>query len=448
MSRGPFSLAEVLAVARIHPFYTKDAEYPPDGEAVEAALSLARHEAVDLESWPLVHKETLYTVIQRLVNDLSPKNTYRQGVFASITGGGFGSKPLFFATDIWENRQQRSQFGWLIRTCGIVEKGDWVVTVHTAGELYRSLDFMLETLENAGACVLSAGNHMAHADVIGLVMRYHINVLTGDSSQIVQLVMAISQLAKPERDSIMVNKIIYTSEVLTRAQRTYIKGVLGPVKIYSLLASAESGSWAVSNPDMTGEVTGSSADFIFDRRSIMVEIVDDSGASTLRPGETGRIAQTSLSRLRNPLVRYLTGDMGSLQAFPRQSLVCDSDRQHLGLFRLHGRDKRFSFDWDGEYLSFADLEALITSEQYGVLQWQVILDNMDHSPLSSLELRVLSALGGEGATSRELEARVRTFVHANPTNEHRFSLSFVHGILDFERSATGRKVTRFINRYN
>ncbi|PHH60873.1 hypothetical protein CDD81_1078 [Ophiocordyceps australis] len=450
MSRGPFSLKEVLAVARIHPFYTKDAEYPPDAEAVEAALSLSEtdQDALKLESWPLVHKTTLYTVIQRLVNDLSPQNTYRQAVFASITGGGYGSKPLFFATDILENRAQRAQFGWLIRTCGIVQKGDWVATVHTAGELYRSLDFILETLENAGACVLSAGNHMAHADVVRLLMTYHINVLTGDSSQIVQLVMTISQLAKADRDKVMLNKIIYTSEVLTRAQRTYIKEVLGPVKMYSLLASAESGAWAVSNPDITGEVTGSSADFIFDTRNMLIEILDSSATSTLPRGETGRIAQTCLSRLRNPLVRYVTGDVGSLHPFPTQSLISDAHRQHLALFRLHGRDQRFSFDWDGEYLSFADLEALVTSQEYGVLQWQVILDNMDDSPLSSLQLRVLSALGRESAASRELEARVRTFVHAVATNEHRFHMCFVDSVLGFERSATGRKVTRFINRYN
>ena len=34
----------------------------------------------------------------RLVNDTSPRNTYRLKSYVSFTGGGFGSKPLFFAT--------------------------------------------------------------------------------------------------------------------------------------------------------------------------------------------------------------------------------------------------------------------------------------------------------------------------------------------------------------
>jgi hypothetical protein len=78
-----------------------------------------------------------YTTIERLVEDTTPQNSYRYSVYASITGGGFGSKPLFFGTDVHENRRQRANFGQFLRTTGLIEPGDWVLTVHTAGELYR-----------------------------------------------------------------------------------------------------------------------------------------------------------------------------------------------------------------------------------------------------------------------------------------------------------------------
>jgi hypothetical protein len=79
-----------------------------------------------------------YAVIQRLINDRSPENRFRQNVYTSITGGGgTSSSPLFFVTDSYENRSQRHAFGGFLGLMGLVSRGDWVVTVHTAGELYR-----------------------------------------------------------------------------------------------------------------------------------------------------------------------------------------------------------------------------------------------------------------------------------------------------------------------
>lgn len=78
-----------------------------------------------------------YTTIERLVNDESPDNAYRQSSYISITGGGRGSLPLFFATDARENRRQRAEFGKLIASTGMLGGRDWVVSMHSAGGLYR-----------------------------------------------------------------------------------------------------------------------------------------------------------------------------------------------------------------------------------------------------------------------------------------------------------------------
>lgn len=61
MSPSPtYSLEDVLAVARMHPFYCS-AQYPPDEDAIqdareEAASKLEPH---DLKSWPLLRKKDL-----------------------------------------------------------------------------------------------------------------------------------------------------------------------------------------------------------------------------------------------------------------------------------------------------------------------------------------------------------------------------------------------------
>lgn len=72
------------------------------------------------------------------MNDTSPENTYRHNVYASTTGGGGGlAKPMFFATDAIENRRQRAAFGQFLQNTGIIQRGDWVLSTHYGGNLYR-----------------------------------------------------------------------------------------------------------------------------------------------------------------------------------------------------------------------------------------------------------------------------------------------------------------------
>ncbi|KAL7929959.1 hypothetical protein V8C35DRAFT_170732 [Trichoderma chlorosporum] len=462
MEFQPHSLREVLAIAKIHPFYAEEIKYPPGEKIVQAVREkLAtgqEQEDGDLTSRPIVWKKDLYDTIQRLVNDVDPKNTYRQSVYASITGGGFGSKPLFFGTDVYENRKQRAHFGQFLKMIGVIEPGDWALTVHCAGELYRSLDLMLEIMENAGASVLSAGNFMPPHDVAKLLAKYHINVLAGDSGQIVQMVHCISTLTEEERALIKLDKIIYTSEVLTAAQRAHIKAVLKGVRIFSILGSAEAGPWAASSPGITGrESTTSEEDLIFDTRAMLLEALPASfteGGPDVDPlpeGETGIIVQTSLSRLRNPLVRYVTGDIGSVHPLPEEARgkIPEADWPHLRILRLQGRDRRVSFDWDGEYFLFEDIATLLNNEECGILQWQIILDKLEPSLESLLEIRMMCSPRTSRVLSHDaLIARIKGFLHVIQTNDYRFKTTLVDELDGFVRSGTGRKVIKFVNRYN
>jgi hypothetical protein len=58
---GPYSLAAVLEVAKIHPFYNSNIKYPPDAEAIQAALQKAATGslAINFDSQPLLRKEEL-----------------------------------------------------------------------------------------------------------------------------------------------------------------------------------------------------------------------------------------------------------------------------------------------------------------------------------------------------------------------------------------------------
>ncbi|KAI0195549.1 hypothetical protein EV127DRAFT_466675 [Xylaria flabelliformis] len=453
-----YSLTDVLAIAKIHPFYNRERKYPPDASAIQIARKQAaeRSAGLDLKCFPLLWKTHLYRTIERLVNDTSSENTYRHSIYASITGGGFGGQPLFFATDADENRKQRARYGHFLREIGVVTPGDWVMSVHSAGELYRSLDLTLEVLENAGASALSVGKNMPVHAVPSLLAKYHVNVLTGDSSQVIKIIHHVSTLPREKRNRINLNKVIYTSELLTSAQRAYIELVLGPIKICSMFASAEAGPWAANNPDVTGEsLSTASIDFIFDTRTTLIEIFpfactqdDSSIPSPLPDGERGIVVQTSLSRLRNPLVRYVTGDVGSIHSLPdrARALLPETSWRHFRVLRLTGRDRRFSFDWDGEYIEFEKLEALMSSER-AILQWQVILGRIELSRESSLEVRVLCVTEDEDTISikEAITDRITRFLHVYDMNSYRFKLIFVESIDDFEQSDTGSKIIKFID---
>ena len=83
-----------------------------------------------------------YKVIERLMHDLSPENSYRHSSYLSITGGGSGSIPMLFATDVHENRRQRAAMGKFLQVSRVIEPDDVVLTTHMAGLFYRYVVFL------------------------------------------------------------------------------------------------------------------------------------------------------------------------------------------------------------------------------------------------------------------------------------------------------------------
>ena len=172
----------------------------------------------------------------------------------------------------------------------------------------------------------------------------------------------------------------------------------------------------------------------------------DATPETLPGGETGVIAQTVLARLRNPVVRYITGDVGSLHPLSKEarSRVPQEDLPYFRILRLQGRDRRFSFSWDGSDTNFDTLATILLEGGYGVLQWQVVLSKMEPSLEVLLEVRVLCK---DDVGSRDaLVARLRRFFEIEPASERKFKVAFVEGISGFELSKTGHKVIKFVDR--
>ncbi|KAF3929037.1 hypothetical protein ABW20_dc0102443 [Dactylellina cionopaga] len=307
----------------------------------------------------------------------------------------------------------------------------------------------------AGGAVLCAGWGMPLPAVVEVVIHYRVNAITGDGSQMLQFANYVAAMPAEERAKININKVIYTSDALNRDQRKLVSSVLG-AKILSVHGSAEAGPWSVANLEITEEPEDDGVDFIFDKRMMKFEILPpsilDGPTGDIRPvpdGEKGIIVQTSLSRLRNPLVRYVTGDIGSLRHFPNTDRVSAEDAKHFQVLRFYGRDRRFSFKWYGEYFEFPIVKALLQTEGWGILQYQIVLDTLENKE-AQLDLRLYrsdeSMAQGERVPPQAILDQLEEYFVVVDNNRHLFKVTFVADLAGFERSKTGSKVMNFLDR--
>lgn len=296
-------------------------------------------------------------------------------------------------------------------------------------------------------------------EIVKLLIDYKINVLTSDATQLMHLARFISSLPPKERDSIKITKIIYTSETLLRPQQAFLESVFGGVQIFSIMGSAEAGAWCVSNTAITGERLDDAADFIFDTRSMIVEVhqraedttsPESKGGASVLPcpeGVPGSIVVTSLQKLRNPLVRYVTGDIGSVHDLPATADVPADIVPHLKVLRLRGRDQRLSFKWQGDYFDLDVLQSAMQHTEWGVLQWQILLTRKDEPPVDYLELRILKATSSDspGLSQDQFVQDLENLFYVLPQSQYLFQVTFVGDAEGFERSRTGNKIIKFVD---
>lgn len=311
-------------------------------------------------------------------------------------------------------------------------------------------------MEHAGATVLPAGSDMSPETVTETLIRYRANCLSGPVAELIKVALHISRLPADRRAAIKVTKLYYTSEPICKAQSHFLHRIFGAVTIYSALGSAEIGVWGIHNPELTGEDTNhdNAIDYIFDTRSMLVEILptdatsDVKGTNDTSDEVIGNIVVTSLQRLRNPLVRYNSGDLGSMHPLPEAawSRIPAGERDHYRVIRMYGRDPRFTFECNGHSFQYASLAQLIQKPGWNILQWQIVIrpcqDRGDH--VTVLLLRDCEGNGDLSNADLALELKAAFLADSN----ERFCLDFVDDLRGFERSTTGQKVIRIVDLRN
>jgi phenylacetate-coenzyme A ligase PaaK-like adenylate-forming protein len=331
-----------------------------------------------------------------------------------------------------------------------------------APNICRALDLILDVVEHTGASALPAGHLATPGELMTICKNFKPTILSGDTSQLLRFASYVESTGS--HGNLKINKIFYTSEPMSRLQRSYLESVFShdgtPPGFTSAFASAEMGIWAVSNFALTGPQLDDSSDFIFDSRHMIVEVlpleVDISSENcnfpcTLEYRKKGQLVVTSLQRLRNPLVRYLTGDIGSVHELPEStSSLIPGDSGHLRVLRLCGRDLRSSFKWQGEYFEFSGLQRAMANPSWGILRWQVVLGKVSDEPnFDSLEVRIMRETRKDAVellVSQEvLVHELKEYFCVRSIAEPLFHVTLTAPD-EFVRSTTGNKVIMFVDR--
>lgn len=326
----------------------------------------------------------------------------------------------------------------------------------------RALDLTTEIVEGAGASVLPAGHLATPETLMAICKTFRPNVLSGDTNQLVRFASYVETAGLG--GSLRMRKILYTSEPITGLQKSYLESVFGieghTLLISSLLGSAEMGVWAASNFSITGPQSENSVDFIFDSRHMIVEVLpfdadlnqdDMKYPCTVEFDKPGLLVVTSLQRLRHPLVRYLTGDVGSIHKLPSSTASkIKGEAQYLQILRLQGRDMRHSFSWNGEYFDFSNIKNVMSNPAWGILRWQIILSTGDSDPNSEhVEVRLMriSAENGRCLVPREqVILELKQFFCAEDMDPSLFNVEIVTSSDVFLKSDSGNKIITFVDK--
>lgn len=367
------SLEDILRSAVSHPIYTPllQSQAPPPAT---------------LGAFPFLTKAHLLETMPQLL-----KPPYIYSTYLSPSGGTRGtgsSMPLFFATDTTDNRIQRFLLARMLAELHVLESTDIVLNLHGGFPMYRCMDLSSSMIDLAGATELAASNRATPAQAIEIAERFGANVIFAGGSKLMELA---THLEHNPSSSLRIEKAIFTSEPLSAKQEAYLRRILNLRSVGSIYGSCEAGPFAASLPlpDVPTH-----REFVVDSRMFVVEIRCPSTAKILSSSlelssdASGEIVFTSLCRLRHPVVRYCSGDLGSLHPYPNSS----SSSPYFVL-RLDGRNPEKSFFFDDEYIDISELDSRVFSKpEHRVLEWQLLI-----RPIATFEFRVVL----EGDAARE-----------------------------------------------
>ena len=269
-------LDEIFLAAKSHPIYQNDLQ-----------------KVASYSQSPLMNRSKYF---QRMT-ECFDKPGFLDGMYISPSGGSSKGKASFVATDIKENEYQRALFSMHLQKNNILSKGKIAINLMPCALMYRASEIFTEFCSRAEVTVLPVNEHAPDPMVCRMAELFHADTIIGMPSRLVEF----AEYVQNNQIQVHFEHLIFAGEALSKERRAYLEKILNIRRFTGIFGSAESGIWAFQ-PDFLPLNS-----YVIVQELMYVEIVsaDENGY--------GKIVLTNLVRVKNPLLRYDTGDTGRLR---------------------------------------------------------------------------------------------------------------------------------------
>ncbi|MGQ9646323.1 MAG: phenylacetate--CoA ligase family protein [Thermodesulfobacteriota bacterium] len=138
--------------------------------------------------------------------------------------------------------------------------------------------------------------------------------------------------------------------------------------------------------------------------NFIVEVIDPETGKNLGPGEEGELVITPLNNIAMPLIRYRTGDVGSIIPYQR----CDCGNTHQKISLVRGRVAQF-IKVGGKRILPMDIEEIVATTPGLGDEYQIILD----SPGELNRLKMKAEIRPETQNQEELKKKMEETTQRN-----------------------------------
>lgn len=251
---------------------------------------------LDLSKLPIIDQEEFWDANDWKDNTLLTDSNRSGVVFKS---GGTTGRPKFSIFTKAEWHEFTKIFGESMDA--VLDDGDRVANMFYSGELYASFLFIEKSLEQSKKETLTfpVAGSTSLKEMVKIINDYDINVLAGVPTSL----MALAEYLLSEKIELKVTKILFGGESLFDDQRPLLNKAFNEPAIHSVgYASVDAGHLGGSMPQHS-----SKAHKVLD--GTVMQIVDDEDNLITKPGVSGRLLMTNLTRTLMPIIRYPVGDL-------------------------------------------------------------------------------------------------------------------------------------------
>jgi phenylacetate-CoA ligase len=302
----------------------------------------------DLEKIPVLTKE----IIRKNWNDLIPTNLKTRNYYNMTTGGTTG-QPLRYRI----SKKERFLAGAILYRgfgYGGYNLGDRMLIIG-GSSVFGNKDSYMKKCEYWSRNIdkISAFSLGKSQDHLKQLTRYKPKFLYGYASSLYELSI---EFENHKKNIPKIESIFTTSEKLHKHMRCKIEDIF-ECQVFDTYGANDGGATAFECSEHNGM-------HIDSERSVL-ELVSDDGSQVER-GE-GKILSTSLFNYAMPLIRYSTGDVGTIK-----DEFCSCGRGSILLDDLVGRSVDMILTPDGEIIHGWFFLYLFWEINKGILQYQVI----------------------------------------------------------------------------